>query len=89
MRYANPVKEWLFTIIVCVICLFLFFTGFIFDLNPSVQIVIKKTFLFAWFYLITYIFRRIRLGKIEWTSEDKKIYYYILLICGAIIFAFA
>jgi len=80
-------KQWALAIVLIIICLVLFFTGWVFDFTAPFQVVIKKTFLACWWYFLSYLFRRIRLGKIEWTNEDKKSYYFILLIGSALIFA--
>ena len=80
-------REWYLIVILILICLVLFLTGWVFDFTAPFQVVIKKTFLVCWWYFLSYIFRRIRLGKIEWTNEDKKVYYFILLIGSALIFA--
>jgi len=71
---------------------FLLVTGMIFNLIPSIQIICKKTFLVAWWYVLTYLFRRLRIGEINWETFDgndwdKKIYYFVLLVCSALIFA--
>ena len=83
----NYLKQWALAIVLIIICLVLFFTGWVFDFTAPFQVVIKKTFLACWWYFLSYFFRRIRLGKIEWTNEDKKSYYFILLIGSALIFA--
>ena len=80
-------KEWFLAIVLIIICLVLFLTGWVFDFTAPCQVIIKKTFLVIWWYFLSYLFRRIRLGKIEWTNEDKKSYYFILLIGSALIFA--
>jgi len=85
----NYLKQWYFSIILIIVCLFLFLTGWVFDFTAPCQVVIKKTFLVSWWYFLSYIFRRIRLGRIDWKDEDKKNYYFILLIGSAIIFAFS
>jgi hypothetical protein len=81
------IKQWWLEIIIIFFAFILFVSGFIFDFFPSVQVVIKKTFLVAWWYLLTYVFRRFRLGKIEWSEDEKKVYYFILLCGSALIFA--
>jgi len=81
-------KDFSLELAIILICLFLFITGVIFNFLPSVQMVFKKTFLVAWWYLLTYTFRKIRIGTLEWErEEDKKTYYFILLLSSAIIFA--
>ena len=80
-------KQWWLEIAIIVFALLVFISGFIFDLFPTVQVIIKKTFLVAWWYFLTYIFRKFRLGKIEWSDNDKKIYYFVILCCSCLIFA--
>jgi len=80
-------KQWSISIVLIIICLILFLTGWVFDFTAPFQVIIKKTFLVVWWYFLSYVFRRIRLGKIGWTNEDKKVYYFILLIGSALIFA--
>jgi len=80
-------KRWWLELVIIICGLILFATGVIFDFFPSVQVVIKKTFLVAWWYLLTYVFRRFRLGKIEWSEDEKKVYYFIILFCSCLIFA--
>jgi len=82
-------KDWWLAIIIIAISFIIYNNGKIFDLLPPMQIVIKKISLVTIWYFLTYIFRRIRLGKIKWSENDKKTYYYILLIGSAIIFAFS
>jgi len=79
-------------IAIIIIACILFITGIIFDLLPPMQVIIRKTFLVAWWYLLAYIFRRFRLGEINWETYDgydwdKKIYYFVLLIGSAFIIA--
>ena len=69
--------------------LILFTTGLIAFLFEPLQYVFKKLFLVCLWYSFCYIIRKLRLGGIDWSDEkDKKIYYFILLIGSAIIFAF-
>lgn len=88
MELKKILEQWNIQIVIIVAGLFLFITGLIFNLLPPIQVIAKKTFLVAWWYLLTYIFRKFRLGTIEWEEDDKKVYYFILLIGSAIIFAF-
>jgi len=83
-------KEFGLEIVIIAVCLILFFTGLIFDLLPTAQVVFKKTFLVAWWYSLTYIFRKLRIGTLYWEDEfEKKAYYFVLLIGSALIFALA
>ena len=81
-------SQWWIEISIISLALLLFISGTIFELLPSLQVVIKKTFLVAWWYFLAYIFRRCRIGKIEWGDNDKKIYYFVILGCSCLIFAF-
>lgn len=80
-------KEWWLELVIVICGLVLFATGVIFDFFPSIQVLMKKTFLVAWWYGLTYLFRRFRLGKIEWDDVGQKTYYFVLLLGSAIIFA--
>lgn len=80
-------KRWWLELVIIICGLILFVTGVIFDFYPSIQVLMKKTFLVAWWYGLTYLFRRFRLGKIEWEENEKKVYYFILLCGSALIFA--
>ncbi len=80
-------KKWWLEIVIIVAGLVLFATGLVFELLPSLQVLMKKTFLVAWWYGLTYLFRRFRLGHVEWYNEDKKMYYFVLLLGSALIFA--
>jgi len=69
--------------------IFFFITGMVGIFYEPFQFVFKKVFLVCLWYSFCYIVRRLRIGGIDWSDEkDKKIYYYILLIGSAIIFAF-
>jgi hypothetical protein len=69
---------------------FFFITGMIGIFYEPFQFVFKKVFLVCLWYSLSYIMRKLRIGGIDWSDEkDKKIYYYILLIGSAIIFAFS
>jgi hypothetical protein len=81
------IKQWWLEIIIIFLAFILFVSGFIFELFPSVQVVIKKTFLVAWWYFLAYVFRRFRLGRIEWSEDEKKVYYFVILFCSCLIFA--
>jgi len=83
----SVIKQWALKLVLIFICIVLFYTGYIFNFTPPIQVIVKKTFLVAWWYLLTYIFRRLRLGKIYWNEDDKKVYYFILLLGSALIFA--
>ncbi len=80
-------KKWWLEIVIIIVGLVLFVTGLVFELLPSIQVLMKKTFLVAWWYGLTYLFRRFRLGNLEWRDEEKKIYYFVLLLGSAFIFA--
>ena len=87
MQVKEVLRQWNLPVLIIIAGLFLFATGLIFNFFPSIQVVIKKTFLVAWWYFLTYIFRKFRLGTLTWGEDDKKIYYFILLIGSALIFA--
>ncbi len=80
-------KKWWLELVIVIAGLVLFATGIVFEFLPSVQILVKKTFLVAWWYGLTYLFRRFRFGYIEWREDEKKIYYFVLLGGSAVIFA--
>jgi len=66
-------------------------TGSILSLVAPAQVVLRKMFLIGAWYVIGYSFRRQRLGEIQWGVEgdwDRKIYYFVILICVAMIIAF-
>ncbi|RKX61954.1 MAG: hypothetical protein DRP34_04905 [Thermodesulfobacteriota bacterium] len=89
MQIKETLRQWNLPLLIIVLGGFLFATGLIFNFFPSIQVVAKKTFLVAWWYFLTYIFRKLRLGTLKWEEDDKKIYYFILLIGSALIFALA
>lgn len=81
------IKEWGLEVVIIALGLILFISGVIFEFLPSIQVLMKKTFLVAWWYCLTYLFRRMRIGKIGWREDEKKVYYFILLCGSALIFA--
>ena len=84
------IKQFWIEFIIIITFLSLILWNVLYNLNPALQIVFKKIFLVSLWYLLTYAFRKFRLGTLEWDNEkDKKIYYYILLISTALIFAFS
>jgi len=91
-RFLIFLKQFNLQLIIVLGIGFLLVTGKIYDLLPALQMVGKKTFYVAWWYLLTYLFRRFRLGTINWedlegNDQSKKLYYFVLLICSALIFA--
>lgn len=66
--YVNSIR-FSFDIIIIAICIPLFFTGYIFDFEPSAQILMKKIGLVSVAILHWYLSRRLIIGKIEWSNE--------------------
>ncbi len=89
MQIRKVIKQWFLELLIIALGLVLFFTGKIFDLLPTVQVLMKKTFLVMWWYGLTYLIRRLRLGGIEWDETGQQIYYFVLLIGSSLIFALA
>ncbi len=86
--FLDFLKKWSFLIIFAIFAFVFSFTGAILDTKPPIQDLFIRLSLLCYWYLFIYIVRRFRIGKIEWNEEDKKIYYFILLVCSALIFAF-
>lgn len=66
--YTNTLR-FSFDIIIIAICIPLFFTGYIFDFEPSAQILMKKIGLVSVAILHWYLSRRLIIGKINWNEE--------------------
>lgn len=83
-------KKWWLQMLVLVVALFLVVTGGVGLLNESFQLVVKKCLLLSLWYVVTYAFRLLRIGKIDWDVLGpvfKAYYYFILLLGGALIVA--
>lgn len=66
--YTNTIRFSL-DIIIIAICVPLFFTGYIFDFEPSAQVLLKKIGLVSVAILHWYLSRRLIIGKIQWDQE--------------------
>jgi hypothetical protein len=71
--------------------IFFFITGIIGIFYEPFQFVFKKVFLLSLWYVFAYLTRLFRIGHIDWDNDEwaKRVYYFILLICLALIIAFA
>lgn len=70
--------------------LVLILSGFVSVFTESFQLVVKKAFLLGFWYVVTYLMRRARVGKIAWEEmapEFKAVYYFVLLLGSAMIVA--
>lgn len=66
--YKNTLR-FSFDIIIIAICVPFFFTGHIFDFEPSAQVLMKKIGLVSVAILHWYLSRRLIIGKIDWNNE--------------------
>ncbi|MEM1660852.1 MAG: hypothetical protein QXR17_06920 [Candidatus Bathyarchaeia archaeon] len=83
-------KQWGFVGLIFAIGLILLLTGFVGLFTESFQLVIKKAFLLAFWYGVTYIVRIFRVGHIHWDElpvSFKAYYYFVLLLGSAMIIA--
>jgi hypothetical protein len=77
--------------IIIALGLVFFITGLIGLFYEPFQFVFKKVFLLSLWYVFAYFTRLIRIGHIDWESDEwaKRIYYIALLLSSSLIFAFA
>lgn len=87
---GGVLRSWLLIGVLFFLGFILLFTGGVGIFTESFQIVIKKTFLVALWYGLTYLVRVLRIGHIEWEIIEpryKVYYYFMLLLCSAMIIA--
>jgi len=68
-----------------------FLTGLIGLFYEPFQFVFKKVFLLSLWYVFAYLTRLIRIGHIDWKSDEwaKRLYYLVILIGSSLIVALA